>query len=464
MVKDVVQLLKEVPALSILDDDQIEAFLKLGEIRELQQEEYIFKEGQETSEMFIILEGEIELQFKAANLGPSSLTFTKGAISGVLPYSRMKVAAGNGIARQPSIIFAMHRNRHIEIEKISFPLMQNLVGMLTDRVRENTRMQQQSEKLVALGKLSAGLAHEMNNPAAAIVRSSSELKKHLTAVPEKFKNVISVRLEPSQVDKLNDMLFSRLQTASSLNLTLSERSAMEEEMIDWMDEQGIEEGYLMAITFVETGITIDDLHLLKSEVRAIDMSSVLQWIDSVINTEKLVSEIENAAHRISELVSAVKTYSHMDKGGGKEKTDLRIGIKSTLTMLNHKLKEKKVKVVLDFEADLPKATACVSELNQVWTNLIDNAIDAVEKGGEIRIAARHEREFVAVDITDNGSGIPADMLSKIFDPFFTTKEVGKGTGLGLDIARKIMLAHNGEIKVQSQPGKTTFCLCFPIDN
>lgn len=462
MRNDLASLLKDIPVFSNLNDGQAKHFLELGEIREYKKEDYLFREGDPLTDMIVVLEGEIDVEFKIGNQWRRGISYTKGTVTGVLPYSRAKVSSGNGIIKNDALIYRLHRSKHREIENISLDLMQDLVGMLTDRVRENTKTLEQNEKLLALGKLSAGLAHELNNPASAMVRSSSELKKHLAAVPVKFKKVISIRLEPEKVDKLNDILFDKLKNAATIHLSLSEKNAMEDEILEWLENEQVENGYLMAETFVDSGITIIDLELMKEEVSNKDLPSVLAWIDNVLNTEKLVHEIEDAAHRISNLVNAVKTYSHMDKAMEKERTDLRSGIKSTLAILNHKIKQKKIKVSIDYPDDLPEVNIYVGEVNQVWTNLIDNAIDAVEEGGEIQIIARKERESLAVKIIDNGMGIPPDILTKIYDPFFTTKEIGKGTGLGLDIAHRIMTGHQGEIKVNSEPGKTVFIVCFPL--
>jgi signal transduction histidine kinase len=241
------------------------------------------------------------------------------------------------------------------------------------------------------------------------------------------------------------------------------RNNQEEEIIDWLEDKGLEDGYLLAESFVESGVKLADLEKINTILEGKHLPEVLDWVANALNTEKVICDIQAASKRISELVNAVKTYSHMDRGQDKEKTDIHSGITSTLTMLNHKLKEKKIVVEQFFQPDVPPVSAYVSELNQVWTNLFDNAIDAMAEGGILKITTRHEGDFVKVDIADNGSGIPAEAVSRIFEPFFTTKPVGQGTGLGLDIVNKIMMHHNADIKVKSEPGNTVFSLCFPVD-
>jgi signal transduction histidine kinase len=208
---------------------------------------------------------------------------------------------------------------------------------------------------------------------------------------------------------------------------------------------------------------VEDLDQVFGCVGPSSFPAVLGWLDNAINTEKLISEIEASALRISTLVHSVKSYSHMDRPADKEKIDLREGIRSTLTMLGHKLKEKHIAVKQELADDLMPVSAFGGQLNQVWTNLIDNAIDAMEDGGELVIQGNNDREFVAIRLIDNGSGIPPEAVSKIFDPFYTTKDVGKGTGLGLDIVHKIIKAHNADIQVKSEPGRTEFSLCFPVN-
>lgn len=221
--------------------------------------------------------------------------------------------------------------------------------------------------------------------------------------------------------------------------------------------------YEMAETFTEYGITTDDLDFVNAEVSDEFTEPVLQWLENVLTTERMVNEIQEASNRIANLINAVKSYSHMDGGGDKQRIALREGIQSTLTMLHFKLKTKHINVTVAAPNDLPKVNANPGELNQVWTNLIDNAIDALSDGGQLRIEARHEREFVITDIIDNGSGIPEDMVNMVFDPFFTTKEVGKGTGLGLDIVQRIIHQHNGKVSVESKPGHTVFSVCLPVE-
>jgi C4-dicarboxylate-specific signal transduction histidine kinase len=304
----------------------------------------------------------------------------------------MVKAAGNGVALEHTDVLSLHRNYFQEMIVSHHELTQKLVSMMTSRVRDFTKQQSQNEKMISLGKLSAGLAHELNNPAAAVVRSAAELKKHLGNVPEKFKRVMMIRVSPEAVDCVNDMLFKKMAAQKDLKLSMMDRREREDDITDWMDNNGIDNGYELAENFAEFGFEIDDLEELRESVGD-DIAPVLGWLDSVMATEKMVSEIEEASKRISAIVGSVKSYSHMDRASDKEPVDIHEGIRGTLTLLNHKLKKNHVGVIESFDTALPKVSLYVSEMNQVYTNLIDNAIDAMEgrAGNTLEIATKQQK-------------------------------------------------------------------------
>ncbi|MES2731702.1 MAG: ATP-binding protein [Bacteroidota bacterium] len=457
-----IQDLQTVPTFSDLPEEVLQWLLEKCTFTFLQPGDFLFTKNEPTVNMHIILDGKIEIYFEQNGQRQTINHLEGGAISGILPFSRLKNAAGYGVALKPTRVLHLHKDHFPEIEPISYELMQRLVSLMTTRVREFTAQQQQNEKLMALGKLSAGLAHELNNPAAAMVRSSAELKKRLHNEPEKFKKIMAMRVSAEQVDWVTNLLTSKIENTKKKRLSLSERSALEDDFTDWFDDNDVPDGYTFAETFVESGFVVEDLNQLKDCLGTAALAPVLGWLDNAFTTERLIKEIEEAALRISTLVGSVKSYSHMDRATEREMIDFREGIQSTLTMLGHKLKEKHIEVKQAFADDLSKVSAYGSQINQVWTNLIDNAIDAMNDGGQLTIQGRNDREFVEIKIIDNGAGIPADVVPKIFDPFFTTKDIGKGTGLGLDIAHKIIKAHNADVKVSSQPGHTEFRLCFPV--
>jgi signal transduction histidine kinase len=336
---------------------------------------------------------------------------------------------------------------------------------MTDRVRNFTALQQQNEKMLALGKLSAGLTHELNNPASAIVRDSESLLKHLQLEPETFKSVIAIRMEPEHVDAVTKKLFRVLSENREVELTLRQRTAKEEELSALFDEMGIDNGTEIAENFVDFGFETNDIVLFKNHVPEQYFSPIFNWINNVLVTERMVQDIGESARRIANLVTSVKNYTHMDRGQDKQYADIRFGIKNTIQMLIYRIKKGNITMVKEFDETLPPVKANIGELNQVWTNLIDNAIDSMEPNGKgtLTIKTERDKEYVQVSIIDDGPGIPEEVRSRIFDPFFTTKEIGKGTGMGLETVQRIVHQHNGSIKVTSEPGRTAFIVCFPIN-
>ena len=437
--------------------------IEQGTCRNIEVGDHFFQVNSPMSEMHLIHSGVYVARLKQQGQFREIGRFKRGDITGVLPYSRAVRATAEAVTIEAGKVVSIHRDKFPELINEHHELTTVLVHIMTTRVREFTKNLQQNEKLMALGKLSAGLSHELNNPASAVVRSSAELKKQLGAAPDKFKKVMLIRITPEQVDAVNDILFKRLEAGMRTDLSMMEKSEIEDEIADWLEDHGVEDGYEAADSLADFGFTIEDLEEIHSHLRDEDIPPVVNWLDNVLSTEKLVGEIDDAAKRISDLVKSVKGYTHMDEAPDRRRLSVKEGISSTLTMLNHKLKKKQVEVKLDMESDLPEINGFAGELNQVWTNLIDNAIDAIGENGELLIKGEKDREFVLLKFIDNGSGIPEEIQSKIFDPFFTTKSMNEGTGLGLDIVHRIIRNHNGDIKVESEPGHTEFQVCLPIE-
>lgn len=455
-----ISLLKKVPVLSDVPDDQLQWLLDQSQTNHYKPGDFLFSKGDEIDKLQIIVKGEFSIKIEQNGEFRSVATMKEGDLTGNLPYSRAGSAFGYADASVPSTVISVHKDKFKEMIREHHELTTILVHTMTSRVREFTKQQQQNEKLVSLGKLSAGLAHELNNPASAMTRSARELKEHLSLLPENFKNVISIRMSDEQVDQVNDLLFKKVGDYGSRTLSLSDRSSQEDEIADWLEDRGFEDGYEMADVFVEFGFSEEDMDVISENVSEKDIPAVVGWLYSVMTTEKLVIEIEDSAERISGLVTSVKSYSHMDKSSDFGPVDVSKGISTTITMLNHKLKQKQITTDLNIPENLSQITAHPGQLNQVWTNLIDNAIDAMGQNGLLKITAEENLEYLIVHIIDSGSGIPEEVKSQIFDPFFTTKGIGEGTGLGLDSVARIIRAHKADISVQSEPGKTDFRVCF----
>lgn len=457
---NLIQSFKQSETLSHLEEEELQYLVDHGEVRSYAKGDYLFKAGEKADEFLFILTGKFRIFLTQNGKTREVALLTPHEITGVLPYSRMTHAQGSAVCLEAAEVFAMHRDHFRAIIVHHEPLAAALVHHMATRIRTFTKLRMQDEKLISLGKLSAGLAHELNNPASAMVRSSEALSKHLKLLPDGFKRVMKSKLDPEVVDRVNDWLFELIEKDRP-RLSLSERNAREDEVIDFLEENDFEDPYELSEDIVDFGLTVEQLERLKEESGE-DFETVLIWVVNNLNTERMVQEINTSAKRISELITSIKKYSHMDRDADRQAVDISEGLKSTLTMLRHKAKQASVEIEENYHETIPMISALPGELNQVWTNLIDNAIDAMEEsGGLLTVTTLWEEPYVVVTITDTGTGIPEEIQAQIFDPFFTTKQVGKGTGLGLDIVNKIIARHKGRIELQSKPGNTEFRISLP---
>lgn len=444
--------------------DQLQWLVSSGKEILLKVGERLFAPGDPVDRLLVVLQGEMVVKVTRNGQHEVINRFAAPGVTGLLPYSRAEKATGYGEALSPMTVLALDKSFFHEMICNQHELTTALVHTMSNRIKSSTKLQQQNEKMMALGKLSAGLAHELNNPSSAVVRSAQSLSKHLKTLPQGFKSVIRIRMTDEQVDEVNDLLFSKLKQERS-QLGMLERSNLVDEIMDRLDDLGAEDSDEMADALVEFNFTLDELDRIAEVVNETDLPAVLGWLSNVLTTERLVEEIEEASQRISDLVVSVKSYTHMDQGRDKRATDIHKGLKNTLKMLNHKVKKSNIEVVHDFSDSMPEVEVFASELNQVWTNVIDNAIDAMEDSKEKRliILTDYDAEFAKIEIIDTGSGMTEEVKDKIFDPFFTTKDIGKGTGLGLELVHNIVTKkHEGIIAVESKPGKTTFRICLPL--
>ncbi len=456
----------ELRALSLfegLSSDLLEWLLENGEVKSYDRNETIVEPNSQATHMFVLLDGLIHVHLQNNGQLLNAATYHKGTATGLLPFSRMTTIPAKVFAGEPTRILMVPREKFGEMLTYSPELGQRLVGVMSDRVREQTKNAQQREKMMALGKLSAGLAHELNNPAAAIKRSTEALRGRFHTLKMAVKQMVTTPLTQEQFEAVGRMRQAAMQREEPGELSTLERGRREDQIGEWLEDHGVAQPWSLADTYVEIGITVADLDAWAKELPPEALPHVLTWVEAAISAECLLEEIEHATGRISDLVKSVKQYSHMDANQDKQPVDVRQGLDSTLTMLGHEIKTHHIKVEKQYDADLPKVNAYPGELNQVWTNLIDNAIDAIPKeGGRLRLEAYREDGIVAVRVIDNGPGIPPETQSRIFEPFFTTKPVGEGTGLGLDIAQRIVTQHGGRILVDSKPGETIFAVYLPL--
>ncbi|MBV7529123.1 ATP-binding protein [Chitinophaga sp. sic0106] len=423
-----------------------------------------FKAGDAVPGTHIVISGRAKLYLQQHNDMVELMTLEPHSITGYLPFSRMTKAAASCDVVEEMQVLTFPREKIDDLIHHHFELTQALVHVMTSRVRDFTSLQQQSEKMMALGKLSAGLTHELNNPASAVLRGARSLKQHLQLVPDVFKALMNLQLSETQVDAVNNIMFEVIHQGPPPPMGMLERSDKTDELLDILDKYKVDNAMDIAENMVDFGFSDVHIEQFNQHIPPNAVSPVLNWINTNLVTEKMVTDIEEAAARISKLVDSVKSFTHMDQGQDKSWIDVHTGLQSTLNMLEYKLRKGNIEVNRNFDTSLPQISAFAGELNQVWTNIIDNAIDAMEPNGkgQITVTTAMDGKCLAVTVTDNGPGISPEIKDKIFDPFFTTKDIGKGTGMGLDIVAQIIRHHRGNYKVNSEPGNTTFTVLLPL--
>ena len=453
--------LKIVKDFQHVPDDQLQWLIEQGETLELEKDELLFNVGEPVIICYILLEGKMRICSAQSGNQKELRILDPGQFTGYLPYSRATITPAFCEAIKKSWVFKCSKEKLKEGFGTHFELIEAMVHMMLSRVREFTSIQQQNEKMFALGKLSAGLAHELNNPAAAISRAAALLQTQVSRLPHLFKSIADLRIEPEKVEKISNLIINKINTEPP-SLTMMQKAKREDELTDWLDDNNLTD--TDAEGLVERGFTTDELDVFKACSTNEHLPVLLEWVSNYLVTNKMADDIRTSSERISTLVGAVKSFTFMDKNTDRQLTDIHTGIRNTLTMLNFKLRKGNINVIEQYDDSIPPIKIFPGEMNQVWTNIIDNAIDAMEvKGkGNLTITTSHDDRFLKITIKDDGPGIPEDIKQNIFAPFFTTKEMGKGSGLGLDVVSRIMIQHNGEVKVKSVPGATEFEICLPF--
>jgi len=450
--------LLRVPVFAGLPDDQITWFLSQSREFHLEPGEIYVHQGDPAEATFVILEG--TLQARGEFGGETVVIPLKGGdVTGTLPFSRMKQSVVTGRAITQSRLLRFPASSFPDLVQKMPLLAERLVAVMSDRIREATRIEQQRERLAGLGKLSAGLAHELNNPASAATRATSQLRTMLKKIKDASHELGRRELTPTQkseIEKLESSL-TRIEGPPPDALTASE---LEDQIDSLLRSHGQNDLWALSAGLARRGVRPEVLDSLFGNLDATTARAALFRIAASVEVADLLNEIESSTSRISDLVRAIKEYTYMDQAP-LHNVDIVKSLETTLTILNHKLKHG-VEVRRDYQRDPLLVNSFGSELNQVWTNIIDNAIDAMGGKGELRLHTYRDDHCAVIEIRDNGPGIPPDVQAHIFDPFFTTKGVGEGTGLGLDTVQRIVKKHQGSIHVTSNPGDTCFQIWLPL--
>jgi signal transduction histidine kinase len=441
----------------------VEDMKRWGTVEDVPAGTVLFTEGDRDYDLFMVLDGRLRITKTVGGEEQLLTVHEAGSIAGEIGILSGAPAIATGVAIEPTKVLRIPPETFRQMIAECTPFSQTALRALSGRTKDVDAQMRQQEKLSALGRMAAGLAHELNNPAAAAKRAALALREEVTAAQRRALDY-DRRLDDAQRAALRD-LYARLASAAPPEKPRDAlaRSDAEDAMALWLDERGMPDAWECAPALVDAGLDAAGLQGLNDGFHGEALEAAVEWLASTRLMSTLAAELEGSAGRISTLVKAIKEYSYMDRGK-LQRMDLHDGLESTLVMLGHKLKTG-ITVHREYDRSLPQVCASGSELNQVWTNLVDNAAAAMKGRGNLWIrTAREGDDTVRVEIADDGPGIAPEVLPRIWEPFFTTKGVGEGTGLGLDIARRIVeRGHGGGIRAASRPGDTRFTVTLRID-
>jgi signal transduction histidine kinase len=457
-----------------LSDHQLETLCKDGHIATYDPGP-ICTEGEPATCFYVLIDGELVMSKRSGGVDIETNRTSQrgvycGAWSAFIP-GQQRVYESSVRVTKPSKFFVLDAQAFGRFVQTEFPMAVHLLeGLKVGGLRQRQIIGQR-EKLLALGQLSAGLTHQLNNPAGAIARSAADLRDRVSKMRNKLAMLADGKFTPEAMRALvsiQDEVAEQVAKAKPLELTALETSDREDQMGDWLDERGISGGWEYAPTFVEAGLDVDWLERVAASAAeagvTLQLPTAIGWLKYTIETEQLMKEIAEASKRISALLAGAKQYSQMDRAP-YQPADIHELLHSTLMMFGDKMgKDGAIKLVKQYDKSLPQLLCYPGDLNQVWTNIIDNAIQAMGGTGTLTVRTmREDDDLIRVEICDDGPGIPEDIVDRIFTPFFTTKPFGEGTGLGLDLAWRIIVEkHHGNLRVESKPGDTRFIILLPL--
>ncbi|MBF9133027.1 cyclic nucleotide-binding domain-containing protein [Plantactinospora sp. S1510] len=450
-----------------LDDEKLAYIHEHGRVKRLPAATDIFVEGEPAQCFYVLLDGTVSLtRLVRGDRVEISRSSQRGAYGGATqPYlndERVQTYLQGMRAITDVTLFTLPAEVISTAMRRWFPMAMHLLDGLFLGMRTTQTVVGERERLQALGSLSAGLTHELNNPAAAAVRATSVLRDRVAGMRHKLAMIADGRLDGARLQRLVELQETAVKKAASApTLSPLETSDAEDTLTDWLDEHDVTSGWDLAPTLTAGGIDVPWLEQVTAAVRPDDLEPAIRWLTYTVETELLLGEIDDALGRITGLVGAAKQYSQLDRAPNQT-VDVHDLLDATLAMFNSKIKPG-VRVVREYDRSLPAIPVYAAELNQVWTNLVDNALYAIGESGVLTVRTGRKDDRVVVEVADTGPGIPADVRSRIFEPFFTTKPIGDGTGLGLDISYRIVVnKHHGDIRVDSEPGRTSFRVSLPI--
>ncbi len=452
-----------------LSDDQLSWLSEHGRLETRAGGTAVYREGEDATCFFVLLSGTMAMYRMVEGTDVETVRTDQRGVYAGATQAFLKSEDGH---RYPGSVLAITDCEYWVIDASEFgdeirewfPMAMHMLEGMVIGMRSSQAIVGQRERLLSLGRLSAGLTHELNNPAAAAVRATAALRERVSKMRGKLGHLANADVDPKALTMLMEVQEAAVERmAKAEELTPMQVAEAEDELSDWFDDHGITDGWDLAPPFVAAGVKIDWLDEVSESIPDELLADGLHWVAYALDTEQLMKEIEDSTHRISTLVGAAKQYSQLDRAPHQD-IDVREGLKSTVTMLLHKInKNGNITLVKDFADGLPAVPAYPGELNQVWTNLIDNAVSAMPDGGTLTLRTALDGECVLVEICDTGTGVPPELQEKIFEPFFTTKPTGEGTGLGLDISyRVITQRHGGDLRVLSKPGDTRFQVRLPL--
>ena len=409
--------------------------------------------------LYIVLSGRLSIHVNRGAGPRKIMEWREGDVTGLLPFSRLTMTPGDVVAEEPAELLVVPADDLQEMVRECYDVTSLLVHVMVDRARHFTSAELQDEKMISLGRLAAGLAHELNNPAAALVRDAKELTARLGEM-ERTSRHLGAMVVPEQlplIDRVTDACLSTVIGSESSPIARMDR---EEAFRTWLETHDADVDIAEALA--ESTLTFEELDALAAALAPGALDAALGAAATACIVRRLASDMEAAAGRVHGLVSAVKGFTYMDRAAVPGPVDVGQGLADTLAVLRAKARAKSAVVTIRVDPDLPRVDGYGGELNQVWLNLIDNALDAVPDEGRVEVSAARDADSLVVRVIDSGPGIPADVRDRIFDPFFTTKPVGQGTGLGLDLVRRLVRRHRGAVDVDSRPGRTEFRVTLPF--